>query len=361
MKYSDKGAKPATGRSGSAQIAARALLGKDGTTDLEITTGELDSATAGRGVLSKTQVKVLSATGESLFTRNDKPDSEYVRYAFPSWGRGLPLRVQANVRGVDVPRVDVITVSTSVKLRPDPSITSLDAPARALVGDDVTIVAALQELNGDVGARGTCVLRVDGVVTDSATNVWVDAGGTVACAFSHSFPEAGKHSFAVALLPASVVPADYEPTNNELTGQIEVDAPAPPVEVAPLQGGGQIFSSQSSNSARYDFWYAAPFDRAPDGHRELGNSVTQQSERFNVWAYRALRFPIDVAVVQSTDEGVVRTESLTIGPGKTEIVSGKGSWSERTCASAFIDGASYRVCTEVSHDDAGAIVKQTTC
>lgn len=44
IKYRVNGLQPATGRSGSASLTARALLGKDGTTLVEATTGELDSA-----------------------------------------------------------------------------------------------------------------------------------------------------------------------------------------------------------------------------------------------------------------------------------------------------------------------------
>ena len=38
-RYMEKGLKPATGRSGSASMTARALLGKDGATTVEMTTG----------------------------------------------------------------------------------------------------------------------------------------------------------------------------------------------------------------------------------------------------------------------------------------------------------------------------------
>src|SRR4051794_9980978 len=42
VKYRDLGAKPATGRSGTSTLATRALLGKDGVTELEVTTGTFD-------------------------------------------------------------------------------------------------------------------------------------------------------------------------------------------------------------------------------------------------------------------------------------------------------------------------------
>jgi len=46
QKYSDAGAKPVTGRSGSASLEARALLASDGTADIEVSTGSLDAGTS---------------------------------------------------------------------------------------------------------------------------------------------------------------------------------------------------------------------------------------------------------------------------------------------------------------------------
>src|SRR4051812_17540654 len=63
--------KPATGRSGSASITARALLGKSGGTELEVTTGVLDSTLAPPGNLAKVQVKALVPNTQRLsFTDN---------------------------------------------------------------------------------------------------------------------------------------------------------------------------------------------------------------------------------------------------------------------------------------------------
>ena len=45
-KYRDSGFRPATGSSGSATVSVRALLDKAGTTDVEVTTGTFDEASA---------------------------------------------------------------------------------------------------------------------------------------------------------------------------------------------------------------------------------------------------------------------------------------------------------------------------
>src|SRR3712207_1542886 len=48
-RYQERGLKPSTGRSGSASLTARALLGKDGATSVEMTTGGLDGGGAQPG------------------------------------------------------------------------------------------------------------------------------------------------------------------------------------------------------------------------------------------------------------------------------------------------------------------------
>src|SRR5690348_11830002 len=45
QKYHNTGMHPATGRSGSASIEARALFGKDGNTTVEVSTGSLEDGT----------------------------------------------------------------------------------------------------------------------------------------------------------------------------------------------------------------------------------------------------------------------------------------------------------------------------
>src|SRR5687768_4292723 len=69
-RYAEKGLKPATGRSGSASLTARALLGKNGMTTVEMTTGELDGGGAQPGNINKAQLKPLSESGEALYARN---------------------------------------------------------------------------------------------------------------------------------------------------------------------------------------------------------------------------------------------------------------------------------------------------
>src|SRR4051812_2477938 len=70
VKYRDAGAKPATGRSGTSTLTARAFLGKDGVTDLEVTTGVFDPVPSSTRPLTRVQVKQLDPAGNPLRTLN---------------------------------------------------------------------------------------------------------------------------------------------------------------------------------------------------------------------------------------------------------------------------------------------------
>ena len=191
QKYSDAGAKPVTGRSGSASLEARALLASDGTADIEVSTGSLDAGTS-RGQLRKIQMKVLSPAGRPASTQN------FNGLTRGSWsssvagvGENTLIELQANVGGLDGNRTDVVTVTVPVKRRPDIAVDGVSAPTRALAGSPLTIVASVSERNGDVGARATCMLSIDGQLADQARGIWVAAGQTVSCAFQTNFAAVG--------------------------------------------------------------------------------------------------------------------------------------------------------------------------
>ena len=221
VTYRDRSAKPATGRSGSAVLEARALLGRDGVTMLEVTTGALDAPASAPGTMSHVQVKLFTADGRHLSTENFRPDVAYWILPIPGLVRGMTVQVQANVRGIDGNRTDVVTISTPVLRRPDLRASQLLLPDTAVAGVPVTISATIAELNGDVGARTDCVLAVDDDSVDVAPAIWVDAGDAVSCAFSHAFPDApGVKQVEVRL--ARTTPADDDPSNDRVTGTLVV-------------------------------------------------------------------------------------------------------------------------------------------
>jgi len=218
VKYRERGAKPATGRSGTSTLAARALLGKDGVTELEVTTGTFDPPTAPRP-LTRVQVKQLDPGGRLLRTLNyaNPGGGGTASFSYPGLPRGAALQVQGHV--TEGKRTDVVTVTETVHLRPDLRV-RLDAPQQVRRGSPVSLVATVSEENGDVGARADCVLSVDGVAVDRANGIWVDAGGSVSCAFTYTFASTGARRVRVEA--ANVDPADFDPTDNAAEATVQV-------------------------------------------------------------------------------------------------------------------------------------------
>lgn len=222
MKYRDAGAKPVGGRSGSAAIEVRALRDAAASTELEVTTGQFDGA-APRGTLAKVQVKLLTDSGDTMQTDNYRRTllgDGYAAFTYDDLRRGQLVQVQANVTGIDPNRTDVVTVSTHVHLRPDIEAASLTAPGQVRVDTPVTVHGVMAEVNGDLGARATCRLLVDGAEVDAIAGAWVDAAGSVACQFNTSFATVGARTLTLKV--TDVTPRDYDAGNNEASATVNV-------------------------------------------------------------------------------------------------------------------------------------------
>jgi hypothetical protein len=220
--YRESGVGNAHGRTGSAQLTARALLGKDGNTTVELTTGALDSTTTPPGSFAKVQLKPLGPDGDAMFAQNFNTLSTgngYYSFNWPSLYRHQQAQIQANITGIDN-RTDVVTVVDTVKLRPDIAIQNFHVPESAFVNVPVTIPANVVELNGDSGATANCTLAIDGNVVDKASSIYVDAAGSVTCAFSYTFTSTGTHT--VQVTAANVAPADWDTGNNSGSGTINI-------------------------------------------------------------------------------------------------------------------------------------------
>src|SRR5438067_4963529 len=115
--YRESGVGNANGRNGSAHLAARALLGKDGDTSIELTTGALDSSVTPPGTFAKVQFKPLNPDGDAMFAQNFGPLSTptgYYTFISPSLSRHQQAQLQANIRGIDH-GTDVVTLIETVK------------------------------------------------------------------------------------------------------------------------------------------------------------------------------------------------------------------------------------------------------
>lgn len=319
-KYSDNGAKPATGRSGSATIQARALLGADGNTTIEVKTGQLDNPATGIGNIAKVQLKAINGTGETLRTQNFNglTGGGTWSYVTNQLGHDAPIQIQTNVRDIDPKRTDVVTVKAVVKKRPDIAVQSLSNPPTVHINQAVTITALIAELNGDVGATGACVLYVNGVQKDQAPAVWVDAGSAVTCQFSATFPTVGDYDLKVAF--EGVDPGDWSLANNEKTGTIKVVLP-----VINLRWNAHANSQSStwnrSVSSSYNngcYYYYSYYCYQYNEYRQQSGSNSYSNLGYYASTYQAgAASPMDVnfSMTSGGTIGAMNAQDLNVGNG----------------------------------------------
>jgi hypothetical protein len=342
VKYRDAGHKPATGRSGGASITVRALLGRTGTTELEVYAGQLGST--GPGELKKVQLKLFDTTGAQLATTNyNGLTGASAVFALHGLARDRRFQVQANVQGADGPRTGVVTVADVVKLRPDLAVSSLSAAPTTLTGLPTTITAVVQELNGDVGARADCVLDVDGTPVDSAAGIWVDAGGTVSCAFAHAFAMPGTFTVRARVVRAD--PGDFDVGNDSASRTIVVVREVP-------------FSSftASARTTTQSRWTEYTWDVTTGGRgwREAGSvrntyGGATQDAYFEAFIRHPIAFPADavsdVQVSQETHDTTVHAaayEQLAVEDSSIGAVSAR--WCvEREAGAGIV--ASLSICS----------------
>ena len=308
-KYRDTGLPSAKGRSGSATLTARALLGKDGQTGIEMTTGTLDDATPAPGQIVKAQLKPLNNNGETIYARNYPGLTGGGRFAVTvnDLHRAQQLQVQANVTGIDPNRTDVVTVVETVKLRPDLFASNLGAPVKAIANTNVSFSVVVRELNGDVGAKANVVLYVDGREVDRADGVWVDANGTVSAAFTHTFTSEGVKQLEAKV--ERVTPGDYNPANNSVARSIEI---VPPTV--------KLSYNASAADLSWDSQYTGDYENSStDGASTSTVAVTNtygskghtQDVSFYGWSNAsALSFPLDASITELNDGVAVHSATF---------------------------------------------------
>lgn len=228
VKYKHTGTKPATGRSGSAALEARALIAKNGRMQVEASTGALDTG-VNPGTIAKAQIKI----GGFTKNYNTLDAGGYFTDQYPAADRGSSVQVQANIRGIDPKRTDVVTVSTPALLRPDVAVTSVSGQPQAAPHALVSFTGAIAEKNGDVGATASCVFAIDGTDVDAVTGLWVDAGDTVNCQFNHVFATAG--TYTVRISATGIVPGDWDDTNNQATATITILEPSKAIQTGSMR------------------------------------------------------------------------------------------------------------------------------
>jgi hypothetical protein len=278
VKYHDGSAPHATGRSGSARLEGLALTGGHGVTTLTITTGSLDDPGHAPGQITKAQIKVFDASGALLFTENHNGLNGGGTQTFLLEGLvpGARIQVQANVKGIDGRRNDVVTLTETVKVAAVLHV-DVSVPGHALVGAPVVITGTVSETGGDVGTRADCVLYVDGQAVDRADDIWVDAGDAVTCAFRYTFTSAGSHIVEVR---ANGTGGSASLTTNG-GGEVSLDVGP----VAQTAWTAQVEDLSSASTSVLDYTWSKP-----DGsHKEYSNTetTTTRTQTVNLQGTRA--------------------------------------------------------------------------
>ena len=304
--YRESGVGNATGRSGSANMVARAMLDKNGNTIVEVTTGTLDSTNTPPGSFRKVQFKPLTAAGYALFVHNYFPPtaSGYYSFVSPSLHRAQQIQLQSNISGIDRNRTDVVTVVELVKVRPDLAVRNLTLPSSAFVNHPVNISVNIVEMNGDAAATTTCVLTIDGNVVDQMRNVYVDAAGSVSCAFVYTFNATGSHTIQVTA--ANVVPGDWDTSNNSSSGTIDITNPMTAESAfASFQDDNGGFPLTSTTTSKQ--WYLGNLvedvsdTSGQTGRTQLSNATFSSSGCTGSTNAVPWQFPVNVTYTENMD------------------------------------------------------------
>lgn len=334
-KYRQQTYTHASNRSGVASLTGRALLGKDGNTALELTTGQLDTPGA-PGTISKVQAKLLDMNQRLQSTLNFNGtaggDQNFFVPGRPahSW-----IQAQANVRDIDPRRTDVVTITERVNRRPDIAVLSVTAPDKAPTRTNLVIAATVAELNGDVGAHANCVLYVNGTEADRANGVWVADGDQVSCAFTRSFADPGTYTLAVRA--DSIVPGDWDMSNNSAQRSIQIIS-----DEVPLKGSasatwtGHVYGYKST-----DQWSSS--SGANSASDDKVTNYTSQSANLYSYSAQVVAFPLSrLTVVQSSGGSTVSNIDVSnVTPtffGCSYTYAADGSGFAQVCPNKFNHG-----------------------
>lgn len=258
VRYSDQGIRVAAGRTGAASMELRALVGMDGLTTIEATTGSFDGSPS-LNVFEKITLKVSTA---GIGPVNEWPGTPEWSYNVEGLARGDAVAVQANIRGEGFARVQVVSTSTVVARRPDLSVLAVNGAAQGYPGTAITFLAPVTELNGEVGARANCTLFVNDNAVDQATGIWVDAGGAVSCQFSYSFENTGTYTVAVKAL--NVNPGDWDLANNAASTTVTILAPGTPIAYGQITVDDESYVYENRSTRTGDY----PLDAVSGGSQQ---------------------------------------------------------------------------------------------
>jgi hypothetical protein len=221
-------------------------------------------------------------------------------------------------------------------------------------------------MNGDAGATTNCVLAIDGSAVDQAKNVYVDAGGSVSCAFVYTFAATGGHTIEVSA--ANVAPADWDTGNNSASGTIDITTPNNAEHsTASFHDNNGGFPVISTNT--YKLWDFGTLledisiTSGTSGHTQRSDVTLSSSGCAGTTKATAWQFPVKVTYTESmdgtlvysfTDTGITGTNATYAGGFSN---CGTVATQNVQAASDVVNGQSNTLNSYQYYDSAGNLLE----
>lgn len=345
MKYRET-SKPDIKKDGDWALSVRALLNRDGSADLDVTSGVLDDRTTAVGSIKRVQVTGLDKTGADRYRQRFEDLPPYATLHLLNLWRGQHLRVDAQFRDAAGRPSPSMAAATVVKKRPFLALSSLRSPDEVLINTDVNVNVFAQERNGDVGARANAVLYIDGVEADRINGLWVDAAGLVDAQFTCRFRSVGQHTIQVGLERDSITPGDWTDTDKIVAKTVS----AVP-DTASLDYSVAVTDMQFRSHSLWKAWYAdgspdiTVTAASPDWMGADDRTGRQQQASFYATLHERISLPVRIAVeeyMSSTSQPQFTMATLITGfdgpPESDGIVTSNSAsvWDETTGGFAYI-------------------------
>ena len=135
--------------------------------------------------------------------------------------RGTTVEVQLHVRELKPPKTRILRGEGIAKLRPDFVVTAVHAPEQTLSTRAVDVVADIDELNTDTGAKATLALMLGPTPLAEPKTITIGAGGTRAVTFEGVKLETAMTAELTVRID-DAAPFETDATNNARSRTIEV-------------------------------------------------------------------------------------------------------------------------------------------
>ena len=355
VKYSNAGAQPTTVTVNGATVSARAYTLQNGATILTVVACPFDAPASALGQLYRVQFSVYDPRGQRITVVGSGDDDQSwsggtgtMSTLLPGAGKNFTVKLTVTATAAGSKKaVSGITLSTTVKYGPDLAVTHIEVPDRIHISEVTPVTATIRELGGDIGVTSDCVLLGNGFEVDRAPAIWVDAAGTVTCAFTTRFSDLGNKTLLVAVWNTSL--ADFNYANNYAT--IDITVLPPPVQMS--------YNAQAyQHTGHYVNNYTYQYDDDPVtgfGYHStytLNNTIDdgQQYARILASAPRGISFPVQhLKLSQQTGNTWVDKRNYTwLNATATFGTAADGG----SCAQDGDAGFTYILCTYVKNSAA---------